>query len=150
MEDILLDKRTQSLVLDYVPQGEILEQLVCFFTIFSDYTRLKILSALAISEMCVSDLTKLLKLNQTTVSHQLRLLKNLNAVKTSRQGKIIFYSLRNETLNDVLLKGVEFLGYWRLVFVLFYIKFLFQFETYYHLIVCFFIYNKKYLLFGVF
>ena len=111
MEDILLDKRTQSLVLDYVPQGEILEQLVCFFTIFSDYTRLKILSALAISEMCVSDLTKLLKLNQTTVSHQLRLLKNLNAVKTSRQGKIIFYSLRNETLNDVLLKGVEFLGY---------------------------------------
>ncbi len=111
MEEILLDKRTQSLVLDYVPQGEILEQLVCFFTIFSDYTRLKILSALAISEMCVSDLTKLLKLNQTTVSHQLRLLKNLNAVKTSRQGKIIFYSLRNETLNDVLLKGVEFLGY---------------------------------------
>ena len=98
-------------MLDYVPQGEILEQLVCFFTIFSDYTRLKILSALAISEMCVSDLTKLLKLNQTTVSHQLRLLKNLNAVKTSRQGKIIFYSLRNETLNDVLLKGVEFLGY---------------------------------------
>jgi ArsR family transcriptional regulator len=111
MEEILLDKRTQSLVLDYVPQGEILEQLVCFFTIFSDYTRLKILSALAISEMCVSDMTKLLNLNQTTVSHQLRLLKNLNAVKTSRQGKIIFYSLRNETLNDVLLKGVEFLGY---------------------------------------
>ncbi len=111
MEEILLDKRTQSLVLDYVPQGEILEQLVCFFTIFSDYTRIKILSALAISEMCVSDMTKLLKLNQTTVSHQLRLLKNLNAVKTSRQGKIIFYSLRNETLNDVLLKGVEFLGY---------------------------------------
>ena len=111
MEEILLDKRTQSLVLDYVPQGEILEQLVCFFTIFSDYTRLKILSALAISELCVSDMTKMLNLNHTTVSHQLRLLKNLNAVKTSRQGKIIFYSLRNETLNDVLLKGVEFLGY---------------------------------------
>ena len=110
MEEILLDKRTQSLVLDYVPQGEILEQLVCFFTIFSDYTRLKILSALAISEMCVSDLTKLLKLNQTTVSHQLRLLKNLNAVKTSRQGKIIFYSLANDAVNDIILKGIEFLG----------------------------------------
>ena len=68
-------------------------------------------SALAISEMCVSDLSKVLKLNQTTVSHQLRLLKNLNAVKTKRQGKIVFYSLRNDALNDVLLKGVEFLGY---------------------------------------
>lgn len=111
MECMLLDKRTQSLVNDYVPQGEILDELVCFFTIFSDYTRLKMISALAISEMCVSDLARILKLNQTTVSHQLRLLKNLNAVTTKRQGKVVFYSLRNETLNDVLLKGVEFLGY---------------------------------------
>ena len=111
MQAILLDKRLQALVNDYVPQGEILDELVCFFSIFSDYTRLKMISALAISEMCVSDLSQLLKLNQTTVSHQLRLLKNLNAVKTRRQGKVVFYSLRNETLNDVLLKGVEFLGY---------------------------------------
>lgn len=111
METMLLDKRTQNLINDYVPSGEILDELVCFFTIFADYTRLKMISALAISEMCVTDLAKMLKLNQTTVSHQLRLLKNLNAVKTQRQGKVIFYSLRNETLNDVLLKGVEFLGY---------------------------------------
>ena len=111
MKEILLDKRLQNLVTEYVPQGEVLDELVCFFSIFSDYTRLKMISALAISEMCVSDLSTLLKLNQTTVSHQLRLLKNLNAVKTNRQGKVIFYSLRNEALNDVLLKGVEFLGY---------------------------------------
>ncbi len=111
MEAILLDKRIQGMVNDYIPQGEILDDLVSFFSIFSDYTRLKMISALAISEMCVSDMSKLLKLNQTTVSHQLRLLKNLNAVKTRRQGKVVFYSLRNETLNDVLLKGVEFLGY---------------------------------------
>ena len=111
MRELLLDKRIQSMVTDYVPQGEILDDLVCFFSIFSDYTRLKMISALAISEMCVSDLSNLLKLNQTTVSHQLRLLKNLNAVKTKRQGKVVFYSLRNQTLSEVLLKGVEFLGY---------------------------------------
>lgn len=111
MQGILLDKRLQTMVNDYVPQGEILDDLVCFFSIFADYTRLRMISALAISEMCVSDMSRLLKLNQTTVSHQLRLLKNLNAVKTRREGKVIFYSLRNETLNDVLLKGVEFLGY---------------------------------------
>ena len=109
--EILLDKRLQGLVSDYVPSGEILDDLVSFFSIFSDYTRLKMISALAISEMCVSDLSTLLGLNQTTVSHQLRLLKNLNAVKTNRQGKVVFYSLRNETLNEILLKGVEFLGY---------------------------------------
>ena len=111
MQEILLDKRLQTMVRDYVPQGEILDDLVCFFSIFSDYTRLKMISALAISEMCVSDIAGLLNLNQTTVSHQLRLLKNLNAVKTRRQGKVVFYSLRNETLNEVLLKGVEFLGF---------------------------------------
>lgn len=99
------------MVEDYVPKGEILDELVSFFSIFSDYTRIKMISALAISEMCVSDISNLLHLNQTTVSHQLRILKNLNAVKTARQGKVVFYSLRNEVLSDVLLKGVEFLGY---------------------------------------
>ena len=69
------------------------------------------LSALAISEMCVTDLSRVLEINQTTVSHQLRLLKNLGIVKSERQGKIIFYSLVNDTVNDVMLKGVEFLGY---------------------------------------
>lgn len=69
------------------------------------------LSALAISEMCVTDLSRVLDINQTTVSHQLRLLKNLGIVKSERCGKIIFYSLVNDTVNDVMLKGVEFLGY---------------------------------------
>lgn len=111
MEGLLLDKRMQQVVKDYVPSGEVLEELGCFFTIFSDNTRLRILSALAITEMCVTDISVLLSLNQTTVSHQLRLLKNLNAVTFKREGKVLFYSLKNETLNDVLLKGVEFLGY---------------------------------------
>ncbi|MBR1983894.1 MAG: helix-turn-helix transcriptional regulator [Clostridia bacterium] len=111
MKEILLDRKLQTMINDYVPSGEILDDLVCFFSMFSDYTRLKIISSLAITEMCVSDLSNLLKLNQTTVSHQLRLLKNLNAVKTKRQGKVVFYSLRNDLIGDVLLKGVEYLGY---------------------------------------
>ena len=92
MREILLDRRLQTMVNDYVPSGEILDDLVCFFSIFSDYTRLRIVSALAITKMCVSDISSVLKLNQTTVSHQLRFLKTLNAVKTERQGKVIFYS----------------------------------------------------------
>ena len=109
--EMLIDRRLQDLVHDYVPNGEILDELVCFFSLFSDCTRLKIISALAITEMCVSDISEILCINQTTVSHQLRLLKNLNAVKTKRQGKVIFYSLKSDALSDVILKGVEFLGY---------------------------------------
>jgi DNA-binding transcriptional ArsR family regulator len=107
---LLLDKRTQGLIEDYVPQGEILEGIVCFFSVFADYTRVKILSALAISELCVTDLSRILEINQTTVSHQLRFLKSAGIVKCYRQGKIIFYSLVDDSINDIILKGIEFLG----------------------------------------
>lgn len=110
IQTLLLDKRTQSLIEDYVPKGDILESVVCFFSVFADYTRVKILSALAISELCVTDLSRILEINQTTVSHQLRFLRSAGIVKSVRQGKIVFYSLTDESINDVLLKGIEFLG----------------------------------------
>ena len=107
---LLLDKRTQSLIEEYIPKGDILEGVVCFFSVFADYTRVKILSALAISELCVTDLSRILEINQTTVSHQLRFLKSAGIVKSVRQGKIVFYSLTDDSINEVILKGVEFLG----------------------------------------
>lgn len=111
MQDMmLLDNRTKELIEEYVPEGDLLDSIVCFFSIFADSTRVRMLSALAITELCVTDLSRVLDINQTTVSHQLRLLKNLGIVKSERQGKIIFYSLVNDTVNDVMLKGVEFLG----------------------------------------
>ena len=108
---LLLDKRIQSLVGSYLPKGQALEDLVNFFSIFSDGTRLKILSALSISPMCVTDLARILMLNQTTVSHQLRLLRTAGAVKANRQGKIIFYSIADNKINEIMLWGVEYLGY---------------------------------------
>ncbi len=111
MQDLMkLDRRTKELIKEYVPDGDVLNSITCFFAIFADPTRVRMLSALAISEMCVTDLSRVLDINQTTVSHQLRLLKNLGIVKSDRCGKVITYSLVNDTVNDVMLKGVEFLG----------------------------------------
>ena len=110
-ETLLLDRRTRTMVEGYVPAGEVLSSLVRFYSVFSDGTRLRILSALAISEMCVTDISRVLGINQTTVSHQLRFLKDAGMVKTERHGKVIFYSAAGNVVNDVLLKGVEFLGY---------------------------------------
>lgn len=109
-QPLLLDKRTQSLIEDYVPRGEILEGVVCFFSVFSDFTRVKILSALAISSLCVTDISRILEMNQTTVSHQLRFLKSAGLVKSVRQGRVVFYSLANDSPTDVILKAIEFLG----------------------------------------
>ena len=56
MQDLmLLDRRTKDLIREYVPDGDVLDSIVCFFSIFADHTRVKMLSALAISEMCVTD-----------------------------------------------------------------------------------------------
>ena len=96
---------------NYIPSDETLEELVSFFSLFSDLTRLKMISALAISEMCVTDLSNLLMVNQTTISHQLKTLRDIGAVKYRREGKIILYSLKSDMISEVILKGVEFLGY---------------------------------------
>ena len=108
---LLLDRKTQRIVEDYIPDSSTVEQLVDFFNIFSDSTRVRMLSALSISTMCVSDLAKILCLNQTTVSHQLRLLRTAGAVKSRRHGKVIFYSVSNPKISEVMMWGVEHLGY---------------------------------------
>ena len=105
-----LNEKTGAMVENYVPDGELLDELTGIFSIFSDKTRLRILSSLTITDMCVSDISSVLKINQTTVSHQLRLLRNLGAVNCYRSGKIVYYSLRDELLGEILLKGIEFLS----------------------------------------
>ncbi|MCL2751622.1 MAG: metalloregulator ArsR/SmtB family transcription factor [Firmicutes bacterium] len=98
------------MIRDYMPPEKVLYDLVDYFSVFSDVTRIRIISALAISEMCVTDISQLLCINQTTVSHQLKTLKNESVVKMRRQGKVIFYSLANKKTNDLLLFGVEHIG----------------------------------------
>ena len=91
-EMLLLDKRTKNLIEDYVPKGDVLEGIVCFFSVFSDYTRVKILSALAISELCVTDMSRLLEINQTTVSHQLKIFKKRGnrEEQTAGENRVLF------------------------------------------------------------
>ena len=107
---LLLDKKTLELVRSYVPCEDSLTAVSEFFSTLGDGTRLKIISALSITEMCVTDISLSLGINQTTVSHQLRNLKAIGAVKVRRQGKISFYSLKDGVLLDIMLKAVDFVS----------------------------------------
>jgi len=104
---LALDERKQKDIINYLPSKEILDLLASYFGAYSDPTRIKILSALSMSELCVSDISLLLGINQTTVSHQLKLLRTLGMVKYKRDGKVIYYSLANKSVNDIMLNGVE-------------------------------------------
>ena len=106
---ILLKEEKVKDVKFFLPEEKICYKLADFFAVFSDRTRIKILSALGVSEMCVNDLSRILNINQTTISHQLKLLKTSGAVKFRRDGKIIYYSLASKIINDCLLYGVDFL-----------------------------------------
>lgn len=95
----------------YMPTAQDTYKIARFFALLADQTRVRLLSALAISPLCVTDLSKILQLNQTTVSHQLRLLRDVGIVETRRQGKLIQYKIANPKINEILLVGVEYLGY---------------------------------------
>jgi len=91
------------------PGPESLEELAEFYRLFGDKTRLAIVWALSVHEMCVCDLCELLKMQQSAVSHQLRTLKLAHIVRSRREGKMVFYSLDDDHIRDVLGVGHEHL-----------------------------------------
>ena len=91
-------------VLQNQPEDEYLYDL---FKVFGDSTRIKILYALFESELCVGDIAQILNLNQSAVSHQLRILKDAKLVKFKRSGKSIFYSLDDDHVRTILSMGMD-------------------------------------------
>jgi len=93
-------------VKDKMPREEILYDLSELFKIFGDSTRIKILWALYESEMCVCDISFLLNMTQSAISHQLRILKQTDLVKTRRSGRVVFYSLKDEHVKRIFDQGL--------------------------------------------
>lgn len=93
-------------VKDKMPAEDILYDLADLFKIFGDSTRIKILWALYESEMCVCDISFLLNMTQSAISHQLRILKQTDLVKTRRAGRVVFYSLKDEHVKRIFDQGL--------------------------------------------
>lgn len=94
-------------ILDQQPDDEILYDLAELFKVFGDSTRIKILYSMFEHELCVNDIARLLNLSQSSVSHQLRILKTSKLVKFRREGKSIFYSLDDEHVRAIISMGME-------------------------------------------
>jgi DNA-binding transcriptional ArsR family regulator len=84
-----------------------LERLASIYKILGDPSRLKIVTALRNVEMCVCDLAAFLGLTESAISHQLRRFKDLALVKSRRDGQVIYYSLDDEHVAELLNVGLE-------------------------------------------
>jgi len=82
-------------------------RLSLLYKAVADPTRLKIVMALKGGEMCVCDLAALLGVSESAVSHQIRRLKDLALVKSRRDGQVLYYSLDDDHVADLLRVGLE-------------------------------------------
>ena len=86
---------------------EILLRLAETFRVLGDPTRVRILHALSLEELCVCDIASLLGTTKSAVSHQLRLLRSLRVVKYRKDGRIVYYSLEDSHIANLLREGLS-------------------------------------------
>lgn len=84
-----------------LPDDELIADLSDMFKIFGDQTRMKILMALESGELCVCDIAAVMNMSQSAISHQLRVLKQSNIVKTRREGKVVYYSISDDHVKEI-------------------------------------------------
>lgn len=100
-------RHTLELAQQEMPAEEMLFDLAEVFKTFGDSTRIRILWALSEGEMCVCDLSQLLGMGQSAISHQLRVLRQARLVKFRREGKSSVYSLDDDHVQHILQMGLS-------------------------------------------
>ena len=103
----VIHKEVVENVKNKLPKEETLYDLAESFKVFGDSTRIKIICSLFESEMCVCDLSVLLNISQSAISHQLRVLKSARLAKFRRAGKVIYYSLDDEHIKQIFDAGLH-------------------------------------------
>jgi ArsR family transcriptional regulator len=105
-ETYIHQERVQA-ILPHVLEDATAVRLAETFKALSDPSRVRIVSLLAETELCVCDLAAALGMSQSAVSHQLRTLRDLHLVRWRREGRQIFYALDDEHVTDLFQRGLE-------------------------------------------
>ena len=105
-ESVVIHKEVVENTKIKMPDDTSLNELADFFKIFGDSTRVRILWALSLNQMCVCDIAALLNMSQSSISHQLLVLKQKKFLKNRRDGKVVYYSLLDEHISYILKQGL--------------------------------------------
>ena len=94
-------------IVSAMPDEDSLIDLAELFKVFGDSTRIKILTALSSGELCVCDISKIIGMTMSAVSHQLKILKTAKLVGFRKEGKTVFYSLADGHIQTIISQGME-------------------------------------------
>ncbi len=94
-----------------MPEDADLFYLAELFRVLGDHTRVRILKALTLAELCVCDLAELLGMTHSAVSHQLRALRAARLVRFRREGKNVFYAIDDAHVDALLRQGLDHVGH---------------------------------------
>lgn len=103
----LIDEAKVSIVANAMPPDAMITRLAEIFRLLGDPTRVKVLQALSIEELCVCDIASLLGTTKSAISHQLRLLRSLRVVRYRKAGRIVYYSLDDSHVENLLREGLN-------------------------------------------
>lgn len=101
----ILDKANKAKLMD----EDFILKLADFFSVFGDATRMRIVASLRHGEMNVSEISEALDLSISAISHQLKILKTNDLVRSRREGKYQYYYLSDDHVNIIYDMGVEHL-----------------------------------------
>lgn len=102
-----IDQIIADQLLTDIPVEEEIQDLAEFIKVFGDPTRLRILFYLSKKPLCVCDLALLSGMQQTAVSHQLKVLRQMRLVKYHKEGRMAIYSLNDAHIEEILNVGLE-------------------------------------------
>lgn len=108
----IVDYEKVNRVKSKLPDSQDIQQLCDSFKVLSDPTRLKIVLALANEEMCVCDLATLVDVSVSAISHQLRLLRNMRLVSYRKEGKMVYYRLDDDHVENLIREASKHVGEW--------------------------------------
>ena len=103
----VINRNDVNEVISKMPNNDIMNKLGAFYKLLGDDTRCKILYTLDNKEMCVCDIANVLSMSKSSVSHQLSTLKESGVVKPRKDGKIVYYSLDDDHIAQIVKKGRE-------------------------------------------
>lgn len=106
-QDHYIDEEKVRQAQAHLMGGQVATRLAELFKALSDPSRVRIISALAYTELCVYDLAATLGMSQSAVSHQLRSLRELRLVRYRKEGRNVYYQLDDEHIQDLFQRGLE-------------------------------------------